>query len=121
MTKTAFSLLLNPGAQALYDDEEKNEGIELERKQSPSIQVSARLVVFTVEPEQRGKQMKIKPRRGRQPKEDFENAVGQKRMEAYLKATQAEFEAAVERANLLGRDVNGVLAGPRVRLKTQTD
>jgi len=41
-------MLLNPGAQALYDDEERNEGIELERKQSPSIGVLARLVVLTV-------------------------------------------------------------------------
>jgi hypothetical protein len=65
--------------------------------------------------------MKMKPRHGRQPKENFDSAVGQKRVETYLKATQAEFEAAVERASLLGREANGVLAGPRVRLKAKTD
>ena len=65
--------------------------------------------------------MKKKQRRGRQTKENFDSAVGQKRMEAYLKATQSQFEAAVERASLLGQEANGVLAGPRVRLKAQTD
>jgi len=65
--------------------------------------------------------MKKKQQRGRQPKENFDRAVGQKRMEVYLKATQAEFEAAVERASLLGQETNGVLAGLRLRLKTQTN
>jgi hypothetical protein len=36
----------------------------------------------------------------------------QKRMQRYLKATQASFELAVERSSSLGKAANGVLAGP---------
>ena len=61
--------------------------------------------------------MKTKHQRGRQAKEDFDSALGQKRMAEYLKATQASFEAAVERASKLGQAATGVLAGPRVRVK----
>lgn len=61
--------------------------------------------------------MKKKHQRGRQTKEDFDSALGQKRMDEYLKATQAKFEAAVARASTLGQAATGVLAGPRVRVK----
>lgn len=59
--------------------------------------------------------MKTKHRRGRQTKDD--STLGQKRMDAYLKATQASFKAAVERASTFGQAATGVLAGPRVRAK----
>lgn len=61
--------------------------------------------------------MKTKHRLGRQGNDDLERALGQKRMDAYLKATQTSFEAAVERASALGQADDGVLAGPRVRFK----
>lgn len=60
--------------------------------------------------------MKTKHQR-RQAKEGFDNAMGQKRMEEYLRATQATFEAVVAQASTLGQEANGVLAGPRVRVK----
>lgn len=41
--------------------------------------------------------------------------VRQRRVEAYLKATQPAFEASVARASELGILGTGVLAGPRVR------
>lgn len=44
-----------------------------------------------------------------------EKELGKKRMDAYLKATQPAFEAAVARASALGPAATGVLAGPRVR------
>jgi hypothetical protein len=65
--------------------------------------------------------MKTKHRPSRQEKDVLDSELGQKRMEAYLKATQAEFEAAVERANTLGQAADGVLAGPRVRAKLREE
>jgi len=53
----------------------------------------------------------------RQANDVLDSESGRKRAEAYLKATQAEFEAAVERASALGLADAGVLAGPRVRAK----
>ena len=61
--------------------------------------------------------MKSKHRPGRQANDILDSKLGQKRAEAYLKATQASFEAAVERANALGLADTGVLAGPRRRVK----
>lgn len=61
--------------------------------------------------------MKTKHQPVRQANDVLDSALGKKRMEAYLKATQPEFEAAVERASTLGQAANGVVAGPRVRVK----
>lgn len=60
-------------------------------------------------------QTKRKPRR--QANDPLDNKLGQQCAEAYLKATQAEFEAAIERARKLGLTDTGVLAGPRLRAK----
>lgn len=65
--------------------------------------------------------MKTKHPRGRQTKEDLDIALGRKRMDAYLKATQASFEAAVARASTLGHAADGVLAGTRVRVKRKDE
>lgn len=62
--------------------------------------------------------MKTKHQHGRQAKDVLDSALRKKRMDEYLKATQTEFEAAVERASTLGQAPNGVLAGPRVRVKS---
>ena len=62
--------------------------------------------------------MKTKHRPGRQANDILDSKLGQKRAEAYLKATQASFEAAVKRAKALGLADTGVLAGPRVRAKS---
>ena len=43
------------------------------------------------------------------------SALRQQRMDAYLRATQAEFEAAVARSQALGQAAQGVLVGPLVR------
>lgn len=61
--------------------------------------------------------MKTKHQPRRQANDVLDIELGQKRMEAYLKATQTAFEAAVERASTLGQAATGVLAGPRVRAK----
>jgi hypothetical protein len=61
--------------------------------------------------------MKTKRQRRRQANDVLDGELGQKRLEAYLKATDASFKAAVERANALGLADVGVLAGPRVRGK----
>lgn len=61
--------------------------------------------------------MKSKRQRRRQKNDVHDIELGKKRAQAYLKATQAEFEASVERANALGLAEVGVLAGPRVRVK----
>ena len=61
--------------------------------------------------------MKKKHRPGRKANDVLDSSLGKKRMDAYLKATQAEFEAAVERASALGQAATGVLAGPRVRVR----
>jgi len=61
--------------------------------------------------------MKTKHRPRRPANGVLDSELGWKRAEAYLKATQASFEAAVQRANALGLADTGVLAGPRVRVK----
>lgn len=61
--------------------------------------------------------MKSKYQSGRQVNDVLDSSLGKKRMDEYLKATQASFEAAVVRANKLGQAANGVLAGPRIRAK----
>lgn len=52
---------------------------------------------------------------GKKPVIVMDLEVGKKRMEAYLKATQPAFEAAVAHANTHAVSHTGVLAGPRVR------
>lgn len=61
--------------------------------------------------------MKTKHRPVRPVNDDLDSSLGKKRMDEYLKATQASFEAAVERASTLGQATNGVLVGPRRRGK----
>lgn len=61
--------------------------------------------------------MKSKRQRRRQANDVQDIELGKKRTEAYLKATQDSFEAAIERANKLGLADTGVLAGPRVPVK----
>lgn len=65
----------------------------------------------------RGNKMKSIRQRRRQANDVEDIELGKKRTEAYLKATQASFEAAVERANKLGLADTGILAGPRVQVK----
>lgn len=56
-------------------------------------------------------------RQRRRQTNDFEDIeLGKKRAEVYLKATEASFKAAVERANALGLADVGALAGPVKRL-----
>jgi hypothetical protein len=54
-------------------------------------------------------------RASEKPVDAEESERGKRRMEAYLSATQAEFEAAVKRASRLNLPTEGVLAGHRVR------
>ena len=41
----------------------------------------------------------------------------QERLDEYLKATRASFEAAADRSKTLGKEADGVLAGPVVRTR----
>lgn len=61
--------------------------------------------------------MKSKRQRRRQANVVLDIEQGKKRAEAYLRATEASFKTAVERANALGLVDTGLLAGPRVRLR----
>lgn len=61
--------------------------------------------------------MKTKHQARRQANDTQDSARGRKRMDDYLRNTQDSFKAAVERASTLGQVTNGVLAGPRRRVK----